>query len=108
MCCGQKRSLLSSHAVPSQARPMPVQVGANPRRLSFQRTVAKGAAVTDPVAPAGTTSSEMALRYLRAAPVRVRGLITGRTYEFSGPQSVALIDPRDVPGLQNTGLFRRG
>jgi hypothetical protein len=108
MCCGQKRSLLSSQAVGSRSRSLPLQVGANARRSSFQRTVAQGDAVTDPAAPAGPASSEIALRYLRAAPVRVRGLITGRSYEFSGPQSVALIDPRDVPGLQNTGLFRRG
>jgi hypothetical protein len=41
------------------------------------------------------------------APVRVRGLITARSYEIKGPQSVTDVDPRDVPGLLSTGLFRR-
>jgi hypothetical protein len=130
MCCGQKRSLLNNTAAISRPPSMPPQVGANGRHLSsltptvnvnnIADRAASGRAVqvnahsvVHDATQGGTPSPispgprEIAVRYLKAAPVRARGLITGRSYEFSGTQSLANVDARDVPALLNTGLFAR-
>jgi hypothetical protein len=101
MCCGQKRSLLSNPVARSQPRPVSPTASASPRAPN-----SSGRPTTP--APISPSSGDITLRYLKTAPVRVRGLITGRSYEFTAPQLVANIDPRDVPGLLSTGLFRRG
>jgi hypothetical protein len=100
MCCGQRRSLLNSRAAPSQPRARAPQAGANGQQLNFLRDA-------DVPPPIAASPADVAMRYSSAGAVRVRGLITGRSYEFTGPQSVVSIDPRDVPGFLHTGLFRR-
>ena len=47
------------------------------------------------------------LQYREQSPVRVRGLATGRFYQFSGTQSVQAVDERDAAALLQTRLFRR-
>jgi hypothetical protein len=47
------------------------------------------------------------LRYRERAPVRVRGPVTGRAYEFSAAQSVQVVDARDADGLLKTRMFLR-
>lgn len=47
------------------------------------------------------------IRYLETSPIRVKGLITGRVYEFSGRQAVQSLDARDASSLLNTRFFRR-
>ncbi len=136
MCCGQKRALVTSPSQPRpiprpMPRPMPRQAGTLGPQLGSSRPPVAGNSGTGRVAPAlaggatayaaapgreqATTASppaprpgDIAVRYLRATPVRVRGLITGRSYEFSETQRLAQVDPKDVPGLLSTELFRRG
>jgi hypothetical protein len=57
--------------------------------------------------PSVSFSGDVAVRYLRTTPVRVRGLATGHSYDFPGAHAIQSIDPRDVPGLLNTGQFTR-
>jgi hypothetical protein len=83
MCCGQKRSMLRSNpvsAVNTQARVIHPQSGAH---------------------------SSVAIRYVGSSPLRVRGPVTGRQYEFSGSQPVHSIDTRDAALLLRTRLFRQ-
>jgi hypothetical protein len=56
---------------------------------------------------ASSDGAAVAISYLESAPVRVQGLATGRTYEFSAARTAHLVDPRDAGALLNTGLFRR-
>jgi hypothetical protein len=99
MCCGQKRSLLNNTEAASWPRSKPPQ----PAVKGWKPSLPGRAAMPSSISP---SSGNVAVRYLKTGPVRVRGLITGCSYEFAGPQSVADIDQRDVPGLLNTGLFR--
>lgn len=45
------------------------------------------------------------LCYRGAAPVVVRGPVTGLAYSFAGRGSVQRVDARDRPGLLRTGAF---
>ena len=47
------------------------------------------------------------VRYVDHPPVRVQGLQTGRSYEFSGTNSVQAVDARDAATLLATRFFRR-
>jgi hypothetical protein len=37
----------------------------------------------------------------------VRGMVSGRHYEFSNSRPAQPVDRRDLPGLLRTGLFRQ-
>jgi hypothetical protein len=50
--------------------------------------------------------SSIGIRYLGVAPLRVRGPVTGRQYEFSGSHPVRPVDIRDTGSLLRTRLFR--
>jgi hypothetical protein len=52
-------------------------------------------------------SSHATLQYLKNSPIRLRGLITGRQYEFSSDRPAQPVDNRDLPGFLRTGLFRQ-
>jgi hypothetical protein len=88
MCCGQKRLQQYSHA-PRRERSDPQYVSVN----------------LPP--PASTSQTPISICYLETAPVRVQGLATGRSYEFSGSQPVQSVDARDASSLLNTRYFRR-
>jgi len=60
-----------------------------------------------PAAPTQLLSSSVTLRYTESSPVRVRGPVTGRVYDFSGSRSVQAVDRRDVPALLRTRFFRQ-
>ncbi|HET7222832.1 MAG TPA: hypothetical protein VFI81_06525 [Rhodanobacteraceae bacterium] len=47
------------------------------------------------------------MRYLGAAPIVVRGAITGHAYRFASGRAVQPVDARDVAGLLKKGIFRR-
>jgi hypothetical protein len=51
--------------------------------------------------------SFISISYLEKAPLRVRGLTTGRTYEFSAADPVCEVDLQDASALLNTRFFRR-
>jgi hypothetical protein len=86
MCCGQKRSALRSNPMVSQH---PI--------INTQARVSQ---------PQAGTQSSMGIRYVGSSPLRVRGPVTGRQYEFSGSHPVHSIDPRDAALLLRTRFFR--
>jgi hypothetical protein len=47
------------------------------------------------------------VRYLERSPILVRGMPSGRRYEFSAAQANQAVDPRDVEVLLRTRFFRR-
>lgn len=47
------------------------------------------------------------LQYREQSPIQVRGLATGRVYQFSDKQPVHAVDERDAAALLQTRLFRR-
>jgi hypothetical protein len=47
------------------------------------------------------------VRYLGAAPIVVRGTVTGHAYQFAAGRSIQPVDARDVAGLLKKGIFRR-
>jgi hypothetical protein len=47
------------------------------------------------------------LQYLKSSPIRVRGLVSGRQYDFSSSRPAQSVDRRDLPGMLRTGLFRQ-
>jgi hypothetical protein len=51
--------------------------------------------------------SMISVRYVENSPIRVRGLVSGMSYEFSGSRPVQQVDSRDAASLLNTRLFRR-
>ena len=116
MCCGSKRTELKnslSTAVATSNRP---RAGAQPRTDSVRTATAPRAyaplviaAAQPPVPPFGSTQagSDIAISYLEKAPVRVRGLSTGRVYEFSASNPICEVDMRDASALLNTRFFRR-
>jgi len=57
--------------------------------------------------PVSVTRAAIPIRYLDISPIRVKGLVTGNTYDFSMAQPVQAIDARDASPLLNTRLFRR-
>ena len=115
MCCGQKRSLLNNPTTYRQPAPARRPSSLSASRMSSQLQPATNLVSSAPnpsivhpasAPPAAPQHAPVNLRYLKTSPVRVRGLITGNSYEFPGPNTVQPIDPRDVPGLVYTGLFR--
>jgi len=88
-CCGQGRATLkASQAAPARARSL------------------SGAVVRTVGGSSGHVSTPV--RYLGAAPIVVRGAVTGHAYRFAGSRSVQVVDARDLSGLLKKGLFRRG
>jgi hypothetical protein len=96
MCCGSKRSAwrgtLSSFA------------GVAP---AAQRSpVATLPPLSKDLRPSGETLALTRLRYEDAAPIRVRGPITGRAYLFSGDAPVQEVDVRDAAVLVTNARLR--
>jgi len=86
MCCGSRRAAwraASSSALAAGAAQPPPAV--EPRR----------AAPVD-LGPHGPGVTLIKLRYSDSAPVRLRGPITGRAYDFSGAAPVQEVDVRDA------------
>jgi len=105
MCCGNKRSQLPDS--PAQ-RPL-----RNPHLPLNQGRVVRTRPSPQPgmptVAPQATVDPQTSVQvyYLETSPVRVQGLSTGRSYEFSSSQPVQNVDARDASSLLNTRFFRR-
>ena len=86
MCCGSRRAAwraASSSAVAARAAQPPTAV--EPAR-----------AAPAALGPQGPGVTLIKLRYADSAPIRLRGPITGRAYDFSGAEPVQEVDVRDV------------
>lgn len=89
-CCGQGRIALRT----SQA----IQTPRAPR-------VAGGGIAR--VAGDAALRVKVPIRYLGAAPIVVRGAVSGHAYQFAIGRAVQPVDARDVAGLLKKGIFRR-
>jgi hypothetical protein len=126
MCCGQKRSQLQSRQAlgpaPKPAQRLPQYIPGNGLRQAVRSSLppqtpaapqptrinppSQGAPPAPP-SPASTPADSITIRYLQAAAVRVQGLTTGRSYEFSASQQVQNVDARDASSLLSTPFFSR-
>jgi hypothetical protein len=104
MCCGQKRSELRNSQTRTTVAPVRQNISNNtpPPVYTHTRSIEPPVATTSP-----TGRGSIGVRYLERSPIRVRGLISGVSYEFSGSQPVLQVDSRDAPALLNTRFFRR-
>ena len=106
-CCGQRRSVLRQNSAASTRNAAVRSVPARKKTTPSPQISAKYSN-----RPAVTTSTPLGaavvfLRYLETSPIQVHGPFTGRTYHFSGSQSVQAVDPRDAQALVQTRFFRR-
>jgi hypothetical protein len=56
---------------------------------------------------APTSRSAISVRLQSWCVVVVRGLVTGRAYQFAAGRAIQPVDARDVAGLLKKGIFRR-
>ena len=124
MCCGQKRTqLLNSQT--QWTTPSALPYGSGNSQAQASRPHAPTAPTTQKTSPqqpanpqtrsiqpqvATATSTQhysISVRYLERSPIRVRGLVSGVSYEFSGSRPVQQVDARDASSLLNTRFFRR-
>ena len=121
MCCGQKRTELRNsqtqrmtpqygpasnraQALRTPSFALPANQAAAPRQLVQART---GSVQPQAAATTATPHASISLRYLDDSPIRVRGLVSGTSYEFSNSRPVQPVDARDASSLLNTRFFRR-
>jgi hypothetical protein len=124
MCCGQKRTELRNSQVQRTARSVSQPVSGNSQAQGIRsqpspppatRTVSRNPAISaqnrsvqaQTPAPISAPHSSVSVRYLENSPIRVRGLVSGMAYEFSGSHPVEVVDARDASSLLNTRFFRR-
>jgi len=101
MCCGSRRSAWRSSYAPTPAT----------RSQPQDRTVPAGAEPAErPTAQALAARAEfpsVRLAYAESSPIRVRGPVTGRPYDFSGSQPSQDVDVRDAAVFARNSLFRQ-
>ena len=122
MCCGQKRTEFrnsqAQRTAPSVTRygygnsqplrTQPANVPATPTASTPQPASPQTRSVqVQAPAPVSMRQSMISVRYVENSPIRVRGLVSGMSYEFSGSRPVQQVDSRDAASLLNTRLFRR-
>ena len=120
MCCGQKRAALTTHPspapreIPNLRRGTSAETGLRAAFASAPRQAVQGPRPTASAAPAITPpnppvpkDTSVYVQYREQSPIQVRGLATGRVYQFSGTQPVQAVDERDASALLQTRLFRR-
>jgi hypothetical protein len=109
----QLKGSLAQETAPVRRPDADTQLKVDPTRLQAGARGVSGIRprIAAPPATLGDASvadgATVAISYLESSPVRVQGLATGRTYEFSATRASQLVDPRDAGALLNTGLFRR-
>lgn len=74
---------------------------------SSQQSVGTPLRAIPPSVQLPTEHSTIVIHYLENSPIRVRGPITGRYYEFSSSRRVQCVDARDANSLLQTRFFRR-
>jgi hypothetical protein len=125
MCCGQKRAALrtssatartqapsqsATNSTPAQTVPPQSYAKTPVRAVQHSTPIQASRPSSPPPAPVPSISNSngsVMVRYLERSPVRVQGLQTGRSYEFSASNSVQPVDTRDATALLATRLFRR-
>ena len=78
------------------------RVAASPSNGTAARPSIPGA-----VAAQAPSYGPVRLRYLENSPVRVRGPVTGRHYDFSASRPIQAVDPSDAVPLLRTRFFQQ-
>ena len=124
MCCGQKRTEFRNSQTQGRTRTVPQYVSGNnwAPAVRTQPSMPPGMPAASPRSPAhaqtrsvqpqaptppSTPQPSIRVRYVETSPIRVRGLISGMSYEFSGAAPIQQVDARDAASLLNTRFFRR-
>ncbi len=124
MCCGQKRTELRNSQASSKRQAIPQTLSANrpPQAVRTQPSGSPAAQKAPPNQPANTQTQNVpppaamtastphsltSVRYLENSSIRVRGLVSGGSYEFSGTTPIQQVDARDASSLLKTRFFRR-
>jgi hypothetical protein len=124
MCCGQKRTELRNSQTQRATPSILPSTSGNSRAQAIRTppTAPPATQAASPYQPANpqtrriqpqaatpisTPHSSISVRYLENSPIRVRGLVSGMCYEFSGSRAVQQVDARDASSLLNTRFFRR-
>ena len=102
MCCGSRRWALRNPSTPLRARSAAPLV---PQGTSNRAHIV--GAPGQSLAAARGSSPLVILHYTETSAIRVRGQVTGRTYDFSGARPDQAVDPRDAAVLTPSALFRR-
>ena len=97
MCCGQGRAQLRTATQARTPSSSVTRAARVPERVAAH-SVPSGASVD---------TSAVSIRYIDKTSVRVQGLHTGRSYEFSVERPTQDVDARDAASLLNTRYFRR-
>lgn len=120
MCCGQKRLAMKGSS--NSARPLGApsrsgvqSVSANPlSQLSGQRgpqttfSSLPGQIARAPIVLAVSSfRPRMNIRYLGSSPIRLKGSVSGRYYQFSVARPLQPLDSRDAASLLKSHLFHR-
>ena len=108
MCCGSRRSALRSASALLKAPPaVPVVPQGAFNRARMAGALGQNPAATTEAIPARQLFPSVNLRYMESSPIRVRGPMTGRQYDFSVAQPTEDVDLRDAAVLTRSALFRR-
>ena len=124
MCCGQNRTALRNSQAQGTTRSVPQHTSGNSgaptvRTQPWTPTGMQAASQHRPatsqtqiapsqvLAPVSMPQSLISVRYLETSPIRVRGLVSGMRYEFSGAAPIQQVDARDAASLLSTRFFRR-
>lgn len=102
MCCGEKRT-----TVRRVSRSAAAGLAGLPGPSSTPPSSSGVSGADRPEAAPYSGGSSVQLRYLRSAPVKMQGVVSGRQYEFAMVGEIQAVDRRDVPGLMRTGFFRQ-
>jgi hypothetical protein len=124
MCCGQKRVELRNGVTTRTTQTIPqnvaggatAQIGrpqshVRPRQQTVQRhtpvLTPYQSSPTMKIQTRSNSGSQVTLRYLGKSSIRVRGIQTGRYYEFTSTLPVRTVDSRDARSLLSTRFFCR-
>jgi hypothetical protein len=123
MCCGRKRTALRNSQAQSTTRSVPQHNSGNSpapavrtqpatpgmHAASPHRPASSQTQISQPQAavPVSMPQPSISVRYVESSPIRVRGLVTGVSYEFPGAAPIQQVDARDAASLLNTRFFRR-
>jgi hypothetical protein len=132
MCCGKNRQQFlgkppmspASRSGRLPASPLPITGAGSPWLAPRGAPTTAGTAMTtlaarqsahqiargpqQGFAPAQAPNAFVALNYLERSPIRIRGPVTGRIYEFSGSHPVQPVESRDATDLLRTRFFSNG
>jgi hypothetical protein len=105
MCCGSKRSALRNASTPTRASSSVPPTAGRVFHGTGAHAQSREAAIA--AMSAGASPNAIVLCHKEPSPVRARGPVTGRLYDFSRVQPALLVESRDAAVMIRSGLFYR-